>query len=94
MKHKQGKLEKEEACTHFVWVWVTFKLETWPKSPENMLIYWKISQSRLVREIYKEEEEKMERVSSENKTTQQIFQEYDLLPDFLSFHTSLWNLRF
>ena len=36
MKHKQGNLEREEACTYLAWVWGEFKWETRPKSPKNM----------------------------------------------------------
>lgn len=57
-----------------------------------MLGHWKTSQSGLIRKIYKEEEEKMERVISENKANL-MFQEYDLLPHFLNFQLFFGELK-
>lgn len=49
--------------------------------------------SLLIREIYEEKEEEMERVSSENMASQEMLQAYDVLPEFLSFQFSFGKLK-
>ena len=93
MKHKQGNFEREEACTYLAWVWGKFKLETRPKSPENMFNLLKTFPIWFnKRDLQRRGGENG--VSLENKTTWEVFQEYDLLPYFLISCSSLGNSRF